>query len=91
VLEARLAPATLTVTNNSDTGVAGDGSLRGEIAAAAAGDTIVFAPNLAGTITLTQGTALVLSKNLTIQGLGASSPSAATTPCPTNSSRSTPA
>ena len=49
--------ATDVVTNLSDTGVSGDGSLRGEILAAAAGDTIVFAPGLTGTITLLTGTA----------------------------------
>jgi hypothetical protein len=74
VLEDRLALSgisTLTVTNNSDTGVSGDGSLRGEIAAASSGDTIVFAANLAGqTIKLTSGE-LLINTNLTIQGLGA--------------------
>src|SRR5262249_62085726 len=34
VLEDRTVPSTLTVTNNLDTGALGDGSLRGEIAAA---------------------------------------------------------
>jgi hypothetical protein len=72
VLEDRLAPAVLTVTNNSDTGVSGDGSLRGEIAAAAPGDTIVFDPSLNGqTITLTGGQ-LEISKNVSIAGPGAS-------------------
>src|SRR5262249_18706082 len=63
-LEGRLPPAVLTVTNNSDTGVSGDGSLRGEIAAAAPGDTIQFAlgPN-PQTITLTQGE-LAINQNL---------------------------
>ncbi|MGH7170927.1 MAG: hypothetical protein ACRELG_11670, partial [Gemmataceae bacterium] len=70
-LENRIVPSTLIVTNNSDTGVAGDGSLRGEIAAAHSGDTIKFAPNLAGkTIKLTSGE-LDITKNLDIQGLGA--------------------
>src|SRR5436190_493394 len=65
-LEARLAPAILLVTNNADTGVSGDGSLRGEIAAAAAsGDTINFAPALNGATISTTST-LVLSKSLTI-------------------------
>jgi len=41
---------TLTVTNLSDSGV---GSLRGELAFASDGDTIVFAAALTGTITLT--------------------------------------
>jgi hypothetical protein len=66
VLEGRAVPSTLTVTNLSDTGVAGDGSLRGEIAAAAPGDTIVFASGLQGTIAL--NSTLALSKNVTIQG-----------------------
>ena len=53
--------------NNLDTGAMGDGSLRGEIAAAQSGDTINFAPNLDGqTITLTAGTPLTIAKNLTI-------------------------
>jgi hypothetical protein len=71
VLEGRIAPATLTVTNNSDSGAAG--SLRGEIAAAAPGDTIVFAPGLSGTtITLNSANGpLSITKSLTIQGLGA--------------------
>jgi hypothetical protein len=61
------------VTNPSDTGGSGDGSLRGEIAAANSGDTIVFADNLAGqTITLNPGNGpLYLDKDLTIQGPGA--------------------
>ena len=46
-------PRTLVVTNAPDTGVNVDGSLRGEIAAAQSGDTIVFDGSLAGqTITL---------------------------------------
>ena len=64
LLEGRALPSILMVTNNSDTGVSGDGSLRGEIAAAASGDTIEFAGNLQGqTITLSKGE-LALSKNL---------------------------
>lgn len=46
ILEDRGLPSTLVVTNALDTGAAGDGSLRGEIAAAAGGDRIVFAPSL---------------------------------------------
>jgi hypothetical protein len=72
VLEDRWLPSTLTVLNNLDTGVTGDGSLRGEIAAAQSGDTIVFDPGLKGqTIKLTSGE-LLLNKSLNIQGLGAS-------------------
>jgi hypothetical protein len=68
-LEGRDVPSTLTVTNNLDTGVAGDGSLRGEIAAAQSGDTIVFDPNLSGqTISLFGDGEMVINKNLTIQG-----------------------
>ncbi|HEV3259445.1 MAG TPA: hypothetical protein VG013_21440, partial [Gemmataceae bacterium] len=72
VLEGRALPSTLTVTNASDTGVSGDGSLRGEIAAAApSGDRIVFAHNLEGqTITLTHGE-LAINKSLVIHGPGA--------------------
>ena len=70
-LEDRTVPSILTVTNNLDTGVAGDGSLRGEIAAAQSGDTINFDPSLAGqTITLTSGE-LDINKNLDIEGPGA--------------------
>jgi hypothetical protein len=70
-LEDRTVPSTLTVTNNLDTGIAGDGSLRGEITAANSGDTIRFAPSLAGqTITLTKGE-LAITKSLDIEGLGA--------------------
>jgi hypothetical protein len=68
-LEDRWLPSTLTVLNNLDSG---PGSLRADIAAAQSGDTIVFAPSLNGqTITLTSGY-LAISKNLTIQGPGAS-------------------
>jgi hypothetical protein len=67
-LESRYVPSTLMVTNNFDTGVSGDGSLRGEIAAAASGDTIAFAGSLKGqTITLSHGE-LALSQSLTIAG-----------------------
>ena len=70
VLEDRTVPSTFTVTNNLDTGVAGDGSLRGEIAAAGSGDTINFDPSLAGqTITLTSGE-LAITQSLDIEGLG---------------------
>ena len=67
-LEDRWLPSTLTVMNDLDSGA---GSLRAEIAAAHAGDTIVFAPSLVGqTITLTSGE-LLIDHNLTIAGPGA--------------------
>jgi hypothetical protein len=65
-LEDRTALSTLTVTNLNDTGALGDGSLRGQIAAAAPGDTINFAPGLSGTVGL--GSDLTLDRNLTILG-----------------------
>jgi hypothetical protein len=70
-LEDRTVPSTLTVTNNLDTGVAGDGSLRGEIAAAQSGDTLNFAGSLLGqTIRLTNGE-LAITRSLDIEGPGA--------------------
>jgi hypothetical protein len=68
-LEDRTVPSTLTVTNNLDTGVAGDGSLRGEIAAAQSGDQIVFDTSLKGQTILTSG--VDINKSLDIEGLGA--------------------
>ncbi|MBI3851466.1 MAG: CSLREA domain-containing protein [Verrucomicrobia bacterium] len=59
--------ATLTVTNLDDSG---PGSLRQAIADAAPGDTIDFATNVTGTITLTSGE-LVVTNDLTISGPGA--------------------
>ena len=62
--------ATFTVTNLNDSG---NGTLRQAIASANANpdpDTINFANNLNGTITLTSGE-LSISQNLTINGLGA--------------------
>jgi predicted outer membrane repeat protein len=64
VLEDRLAPALLTVTTLQDTGV---GSLRGEIAVAAPGDTINFP--VTGTIPLTSGP-IAIMQNVTINGPG---------------------
>jgi hypothetical protein len=67
-LEDRDVPSTLTVTTTADSG---PDSLRAEIAAAQAGDTIVFAPTLdSPTITLTSGE-LDITRSLTIQGPGA--------------------
>ena len=63
-LEGRALPSTLTVTNTLDSGA---GSLRDTIAAAASGDTIVFAGSVHGqTITLTSGE-LAISKSLDIE------------------------
>jgi|GEM_PF-5105197 len=65
-----IAPTTLTVDDTGDD-VADVRSLRGAIASAPEGATIVFAASLAGkTITLTQGE-LFLDKSLTISGPGA--------------------
>ena len=69
-LESRLAPASFMVTNNSDTGVSGDGSLRGELLAATAGATVNFASTLTGGQTITLGSTLTLSKNVTITAAG---------------------
>ena len=66
LLSGAARAATLTVTTLTDSGA---GSLRGQLAAAASGDTINF--GVTGTITLTSGE-LVASKNLTITGPGAS-------------------
>jgi hypothetical protein len=66
VLEDRSVPATLIVTNLGDTGVPGDGSLRGEIGAAAPGDVVTFAATLSGTINL--GSDLGIGSDLTVQG-----------------------
>src|SRR5262245_58794306 len=77
VLDARCLLSTLTVTSNlDDDGLVspGDGTLRGEIAAANSGDTIVFAPTLDGqVIRLGNGyyhDQLEININLTIQGPG---------------------
>ncbi|QEH39040.1 hypothetical protein OJF2_76520 [Aquisphaera giovannonii] len=68
-LEDRTVLSTLFVTNPFDTGVPGDGSLRSQIAAASAGDTIAFKLNV-DRIALTQGE-LQISQDLTISGPGA--------------------
>src|SRR5215469_10639530 len=68
-LEDRTVPSTLMVTSPADDGSAG--TLRAVIAAANSGDTINFAPALAGqTIALTSGE-LAINKSLDIEGLGA--------------------
>ncbi len=75
LLMAGVAQAqTYTVTNLSDSGVAGDGSLRGEVLAANANvsaepDTIAFASGLTGTIGL-GGSGLVISDPLDLEGPG---------------------
>ncbi|MEA5417610.1 CHAT domain-containing protein [Spirulina sp. CCNP1310] len=57
--------ATLTVTNANDNG---PDSLRGQIGAAAAGDTVIF--DMARTVTLTTGSINWAKNNLTIDGNG---------------------
>jgi hypothetical protein len=64
-LEERCVPAVDTVLNLN---AGGAGSLSAVLAAAAAGDTIVFAPGLSGTIT--PSAALTVANNVTIQGPG---------------------
>jgi hypothetical protein len=66
-LEARALLSTLTVTNDNDSGT---GSLRAQLAAAHAGDTVKFAPSAYGTIALTSGP-LQVATSVTIQGPGA--------------------
>jgi hypothetical protein len=68
-LEGRVVQSTLTVTSNGDS-LRSAGSLRAEIAAAHAGDTIVFAPSLDGQ-TIQLGSQLLITKSLNIQGPGA--------------------
>ncbi|MGI8687136.1 MAG: hypothetical protein ACR2M3_01030, partial [Thermomicrobiales bacterium] len=67
--------ATRTVTNCTDSGVSGDGSLRGEIAAAGSGDTISFTAGLnctsGGAGPIVVGSTLTLAQNVTIDGTGA--------------------
>ncbi len=58
--------AILTVTNTNDNGA---GSLRQAIASASGGDTIKFAPSLAGQ-TITLASTITLSKSITIDGAG---------------------
>jgi hypothetical protein len=67
-LEDRTVLSTLTVLNNSDSGL---GSLRYTIAAARSGDTIIFAPKLLGGQTITLGSELKIGKSLDIEGPGA--------------------
>src|SRR5262249_15276336 len=69
-LEDRSVPT--TVMNLGDA-AADPNSLRGAIAATAAGGTVDFAPGLSGTVQLTTaaGGQITIAKNLTIQGPGA--------------------
>ena len=67
LLVTSLVAGTLTVSTTND---GGNGSLRQAIQSAASGDTINF--SVAGTITLTSGE-LLIAKNLSIAGPGASS------------------
>src|SRR5262245_1671150 len=67
-LEDRWLPSTLTVTNNLDSG---PGSLRAEIAAAHAGDTIIFDPSLNGQTIALDSNELRITRSLTIRGPGA--------------------
>jgi hypothetical protein len=69
MLEERRVLSTLTVTSNLDGNYFG--MLRGEIAAAQPGDTIVFDPSLNGQTISLAGSQLEINKNLTIQGPGA--------------------
>jgi len=64
-LEARIAPAALTVTNLNDNGA---GSLRAAIAASHSGDTIAFKTGLTGLIHVK--TQMLINHNLTINGGG---------------------
>jgi hypothetical protein len=68
-----VAANTLHVTNCTDSGVTGDGSLRGEIAAAGVGDTIVFDQDCTGATAIMlvfySGT-LTLTRSVTIDGTG---------------------
>jgi hypothetical protein len=69
---ATAAAQTYTVSNLTDSGVANDGSLRGEVKAANADpgpDTIVFAPGVTGTITFA-GPGIVINGGLDIDGPG---------------------
>src|SRR5262249_39699731 len=69
-LEDRTVPSTWTVSSLLAPGVAGDGSLRGEILSAQSGDTINFDPSLAGQ-TITLNGELAIAKSLDIEGPGA--------------------
>jgi Right handed beta helix region len=72
VSAASAAAQTFTVSSLLDSGVEGDGSLRGEVKAAnklEGPDTIVFAPGVTGTITFA-GPGIVINGPLDIEGPG---------------------
>ncbi|OJU84461.1 MAG: hypothetical protein BGO11_09865 [Solirubrobacterales bacterium 70-9] len=72
-LVAQADAQTYTVTNLSDSGVAGDGSLRGEIRAANANpgpDTIAFAAGVSGLLVI-NGSGFVIDDSVDIEGPGA--------------------
>src|SRR5262245_1674530 len=72
VLEDRCMPSVLTVTNSNDSGIVGDGSLRGEILAAKNGDTIEFSPNIQLVPVGQLGNGeLLIDKDIAILGPGA--------------------
>lgn len=72
VLPSFAMAQTFTVTNTTDSGVAGDGSLRGEVKAANENpgpDSVLFAPGLAGTITFA-GAGIGITDSVDIEGPG---------------------
>jgi Right handed beta helix region len=71
-LAASAQAQTFIVTNTSDSGAVGDGSLRGELKAAnqtAGADTVAFASGLSGTIALSN-TGLTIKESVEIDGPG---------------------
>lgn len=72
MLPSRAIAQTFMVTNTTDSGVAGDGSLRGEVKAANENpgpDSVLFAPGLAGTITFA-GAGIGITDSVDIEGPG---------------------
>jgi hypothetical protein len=59
--------STITVTNNTDTAIAGEIDLRQAVAEASAGDTIVFAPHECD-VTLNSPLVIAAGKDITIDG-----------------------
>ena len=66
-LDGRIVPSVIMVRTSADSGA---GSLRDAIATATSGDTLVFDRHLSGD-TISLSGELVITKNLTIAGLGA--------------------